>query len=329
MIFQGWFLFLRFCSQFVKVTSSIYDMGLARKLERDEEEKQFVHCIQMAKDEAENERKVIMADFFLEKDQYFKKVVSLMESLEDSQGIKPEVNAVDGPKHKPTSSLTEVEEEESEEYEVMGQIQNLNFDFSDLCQKILETLMSMEMHLYEQIEETLANYERKITDLVNNFLESAQALFVSCRSLQTNFSEQLATVVPRFFNVTRARIAASKEIKQDIESVNIEQQENCFSIVPKILEECLESTDALQNAIASSHDIHVQMIDAREDKLISEAKNWLKENLSEHSRYEIQGNRERLYEIITVINKVKEEFEELQASLVTLPMLADMEIIDE
>lgn len=37
----------------------------------------------------------------------------------------------------------------------------------------------------------------------------------------------------------------------------------------------MEDKEALNNCIGTSHDIHMQLIDAREDRLMTRAKAWL------------------------------------------------------
>lgn len=43
--------------------------------------------------------------------------------------------------------------------------------------------------------------------------------------------------------------------------------------------------DMLHNALATSHDMHMQIIDAREDTLITNAKDWLEDLIENLNKY--------------------------------------------
>lgn len=88
--------------------------------------------------------------------------------------------------------------------------------------------------------------------------------------------------------------------------------------------------DFLHNALATSHDMHMQIIDAREDELINKARNWLNElveNLVKyrawtawirffsmcHCRDEVKRNRGKILEINHFLDIQREEFEALNS----------------
>ncbi|XP_071455286.1 dynein regulatory complex subunit 3-like [Hetaerina americana] len=336
-------IYEEFQTQFTTVTIDLYKIGLAKKDERDEEEAQFVLCLEKAKEGTRKEGESIMADLFKEKNHTFSEITRLAQRLEGGGTVKPDAKETETGNGDLGGALLEVStlgEEEFEGEELVARMQMLGEEFKDHCHKAWSQLMALETHLYEQIEDTISTFERNLSELVASFIESAQVHFVSCREFEVQFHEKIATAAPRYFAATRARIAAynakvfiheeSESSEQNLESVhdqNGDVKDDCPT-VPSILEQCLENKDALQNMLISSHDSHLQIIDGREDTLVSEARGWLKEKLEKYTRDEVEGNRKRLHEIITVTNLLREELEELQESSISLPMLAEMEIME-
>jgi hypothetical protein len=71
--------------------------------------------------------------------------------------------------------------------------------------------------------------------------------------------------------------------------------------------------DFLHNALATSHDMHMQIIDAREDELINKARNWLNELVENLVKDEVKRNRGKILEINHFLDIQREEFEALNS----------------
>ncbi|RZB89891.1 leucine-rich repeat-containing protein 48 [Asbolus verrucosus] len=128
--------------------------------------------------------------------------------------------------------------------------------YNSMLHEIWKALMKLELELYEQMEEVNQNFDHGMTELVNNFIESSQAYFSQIRDLEMSYSD----------NIGQFAIAY-----QTNANVNEESE------IPPALKYIMSDKDVLHNAIATSHDMHMQIIDSREDTLISKAEDWLEE----------------------------------------------------
>ena len=79
-------------------------------------------------------------------------------------------------------------------------------------------------------------FEINITDMVSSFLEAAQEYFTQLRSLETEYNESLAPMVMTHLN-------------------SLEEEEK----TPFLLS-LIEDKDALNNCIANSHFLHLQVL---------------------------------------------------------------------
>uniref|UniRef100_A0A8W7P001 Uncharacterized protein n=2 Tax=gambiae species complex TaxID=44542 RepID=A0A8W7P001_ANOCL len=93
--------------------------------------------------------------------------------------------------------------------------------------------------------------------MTNEFIEMAQGQFVLLREAEINFSDALVDTVQQFVTFK----AASGQADQ----------------LPDALKESLDDKDVISNMAAGMRDQHMQQIDAREDKLITRSRNWVKE----------------------------------------------------
>jgi hypothetical protein len=98
-------------------------------------------------------------------------------------------------------------------------------------------------------------------DMMNEFLEKCQVEFVHLRNIENNFVDELIEIVTKF--VTE-KAAVGREAD-----------------IPEGLRESIIDKDVILNFAAGMRDSHTQKIDSREDKLLSRAREWVK-NLSEN-----------------------------------------------
>lgn len=71
------------------------------------------------------------------------------------------------------------------------QMMMLAEEFTELLHNAWKNLMGLEISLYDQLEEENLKFERILTDMVNNFIESAQGMFTNCRNLESRYMEQV------------------------------------------------------------------------------------------------------------------------------------------
>lgn len=69
-----------------------------------------------------------------------------------------------------------------------------------MIQKIWKTLMTLEMNLFDQLEETNLNFERSLTELVNSFIEEAQGFFTQCRNFEQFYMENVFEEANKLMN---------------------------------------------------------------------------------------------------------------------------------
>lgn len=93
--------------------------------------------------------------------------------------------------------------------------------------------------------------------------------------------------------------------------------------------------EALGNALDATHDIHLQLIDNREDRLVNRAKEWLQKTATNLQRWtqqcqelkyqfccfreEVLRNRAKVLEINHFLDIQREEFEDLQDVMLSPP----------
>ncbi|XP_975201.2 dynein regulatory complex subunit 3 isoform X1 [Tribolium castaneum] len=163
-------------------------------------------------------------------------------------------------------------------------------EYDEMLHEVWKALMKLELELYEQMEEVNQTFEHNITELVNNFIESSQAFFTQIRELEVSYAENIGDLATKF--------QTNANLNEEIE-------------VPAVLKPLMADKDLLHNALATSHDMHMQIIDAREDTLISNAKDWLNDLIDDLNTNEIKRNRGKVLEINHFLEIQRQEFEDL------------------
>ncbi|GJQ79697.1 hypothetical protein Trydic_g5844 [Trypoxylus dichotomus] len=83
--------------------------------------------------------------------------------------------------------------------------------------------------------------------------------------------------------------------------------------MPKELKPILAEKEILSNSLAASHDMHLLVIDNREDRLVNRAKAWLHNLVSNLQRDEVTRNRTKVLEINHFLDIQRDEFDVLAA----------------
>ncbi|KAH0821608.1 hypothetical protein GEV33_001183 [Tenebrio molitor] len=251
--------------QFIELCKQIFLNGQEQYHLRKEEEDQFLHCVDEAKQYNQQESIKHMEDFLGKKAVVFY----------DIRGIQNMLN---------NNEIT------YEEFIDKCDVYVLQYDA--MLHEIWKALMKLELELYEQLEDVNQTFEHGMTELVNNFIESSQALFSQIRDLEVNYAENIGDFALKY--QTNANLNEEIEVHED-------------------LKELMADKDFLHNALATSHDMHMQIIDAREDELINKARNWLNELVENLVKDEVKRNRGKILEINHFLDIQREEFEALNS----------------
>ncbi|XP_008684201.1 dynein regulatory complex subunit 3 isoform X1 [Ursus maritimus] len=127
-------------------------------------------------------------------------------------------------------------------------------EYSEDITELFNVLMTLEMQLVEQLEETINMFERNIIDLVALFIENVQSLMAQCRDLENHHHEKLLEI-----SINTLEKILKGELDEDL---------------PDDLRALFVDKDTIVNAVGASHDIHLLKIDNREDELVTRTNSW-------------------------------------------------------
>ncbi|XP_056641566.1 dynein regulatory complex subunit 3-like [Diorhabda sublineata] len=161
--------------------------------------------------------------------------------------------------------------------------------FDHIIHDTWKNLMRLELQLYESLEEVNQNFEHNLTEMINNFVEESQAVFTNIRDKEVVFTENLTEAANQFF--TSANVG-------DVE-------------VPEVLKVIMSDKENLVNALGATHDIHMQVIDDREDLLMNRSRTWLDNFIKQLYEDEIKRNRYKILEVTNFLDIQREEFEDM------------------
>lgn len=258
------------------LTQKIYNLGLEKHEIRLNELKIFKTCVVSAKLKVQEEAQQVVQDYLTIKVEIFAKAREYLTKIETETS-----NTLDDP----SEELIEISEK----------FQMLTMDLFEILDGKWEILMGLENSLFERVEESNTHFGHTIAEMMNEFIEQAQTLFVQLRDAESNFCDSLQEAVTRYITFKMA--------SKDEQSV------------PKELQECLDDKDAIMNLIAGMRDLHMQRIDAREDKLISRARGWISDLTTNLHKDEISRNRNKVMEINYFLDQQRDEFDRLQEEI--------------
>ncbi|KAL1778927.1 dynein regulatory complex subunit 3 isoform X1 [Sigmodon hispidus] len=179
--------------------------------------------------------------------------------------------------------------EESELPSIEKKLMECSEDISEL----FNMLMTLEMQLVEQLEETINMFERNITDLVGLFIENVQNQWMAqCRDLENHHHEKLLEIA-----INTLEKILKGEMDEDL---------------PDDVRALFVDKDTIVNAVGASHDIHLLKIDNREDELVTGINSWCAHLLDKIHKDEIMRNRKRVKEINQYIDHMQSELDNLE-----------------
>lgn len=165
-------------------------------------------------------------------------------------------------------------------------------EYSNQVTGLWDKLMGFELQLVDQLEEVIKDFERNMQDLVSVFLENVQAFLTQAREHENAHNEKMMECAS-----STLEKAAKNELDEDM---------------PDDLKLLLVDKDTIQNAVTTSHDVHLLKIDNKEDDIVTRINKWLKDMIDTiHQEQEIQRNRTRVTEINHLINHLRDEIDSL------------------
>ncbi|XP_072794646.1 dynein regulatory complex subunit 3 [Vicugna pacos] len=176
------------------------------------------------------------------------------------------------------SELTNIETKIAEQREDIAELSN--------------ALMTLEMQLVEQLEETINMFERNIVDLVELFIENVQSLMAQCRDLENHHHEKLLEIA---INILEKIVKG--ELDEDL---------------PEDVRPLFVDKDTTVNAVGTSHDTHLLKIDNREDELVTRVNSWCTHLVDKIHKDEMTRNRRRVKEINQYVDHVQGELDSLE-----------------
>ncbi|XP_018414092.1 PREDICTED: dynein regulatory complex subunit 3 [Nanorana parkeri] len=164
--------------------------------------------------------------------------------------------------------------------------------YSQDVTQLMDSLLTLELQLVDQLEEIIKEYERNISELVSTFLETVQGLMAQIRDLENHHHEKLLE-----FSINMLERVLKGEMDEEM------SDEVRALFVDK---------DTIINAVSASHDIHLLKIDNREDELVSvRILQWCAFMFEQVHREEQQRNRKRVAEINMYIDYLRDELDNL------------------
>lgn len=91
--------------------------------------------------------------------------------------------------------------------------------YNDLSHATWKKLMKLEIELYEQLEELIGTLDHTLGELVNNFIEEAQAIFTTLRSIESNYNDNLSDEANKF--ITTLTIGTDIDVESLPEKLKI------------------------------------------------------------------------------------------------------------
>ncbi|XP_014483563.1 PREDICTED: leucine-rich repeat-containing protein 48-like [Dinoponera quadriceps] len=172
--------------------------------------------------------------------------------------------------------------------EIAEKTKRLFNEFNYLLQNTRNRLMSKELVLHKQLEELNKVFKTNMTDIVNSFLEAARLIFSRLRDAEAEYNDSL-------------NMAVLRHISGFCEDA---------SVPVHLINQCGDK-DTLAFTLATSHDIHLQIIDKRERRMINRLDDWLKEYIGQLITNETKRCRQHILEISHFFRSQEEEFNTL------------------
>ncbi|KAK2586486.1 hypothetical protein KPH14_010753 [Odynerus spinipes] len=170
-------------------------------------------------------------------------------------------------------------------------VQNFAIQLNDIMSKTWTKLMSKEVILHDQLVEINETFKVNMTNLIEQFLEVAREYFSQMRNAEAEYNDSINSIIQYYIS------GFGDESK-----------------IPSHLLNLCGDKDTLSNNLAASHDLHLRVIDAREDRMLRRLKTWLNEYCERLSNEEIKRHRQKILEISHFLQDLHKQFNSLISS---------------
>lgn len=85
--------------------------------------------------------------------------------------------------------------------ECNSKMQEYADEYNDILHQVWKELMSLELTLYEQMEDVISNFEQALTEMINYFIENSQGYFTELRSLEQLYMENVSGEANNFITM--------------------------------------------------------------------------------------------------------------------------------
>ncbi|XP_030020026.2 dynein regulatory complex subunit 3 isoform X2 [Manduca sexta] len=169
---------------------------------------------------------------------------------------------------------------------------DLGETFNEVLYQLWKSLMTIEMQLYEQCEESRVQFAVNMTEMVTKLLEVSRNAFGAWREHEGVWTMRQIEAL--------TKLLGNKILLGD---------------APPELFEAMMDRDMMMNLVAQSSDNHLRFIDAREDLLMTRANKWRDDLVQGTNDNEIKRNRDRILEINFFIDNQREDWTDMQMGL--------------
>ncbi|PZC75733.1 dynein regulatory complex subunit 3 [Helicoverpa armigera] len=168
----------------------------------------------------------------------------------------------------------------------------LGESYHEVLYELWKSLMTTEMQLFEQCEDSRVQFSVNMTEMVTKLLESSRMAFGAWREHESVWSTRQFEVLSKYLGNKIMLGDASPEL---------------FDV--------MMDRDLLMNLVAASSDNHMRFIDAREDLLMTRANTWRDDLVKGTNDNEVKRNRDRILEINYFIDNQREEWADMHMAL--------------
>ncbi|XP_043661586.1 dynein regulatory complex subunit 3 [Drosophila teissieri] len=260
------------CEEYSKdvyeLTQQIYRLGLERFGERDEEIRDFNANLHEGQEELQAQGQKQIEEFLQYKERTF-----------DEMRLK----------------WRELDQRDDDLEELQAQLDTLTAHFEDALTEMWESLMAQELHLHEAVEDSTLNFNRKISDLMANFVEQAQVIFQQLRDLCSHFADNMTDIVTQFLSTKLAR--------------------NELNAIPEELMQCLDDREAVLQLVEGMRTSHASRVDEREDRMAQRSRQFIDDMIMNLNNKEVDRHRAKILEINSFMEMMTEALANLPGEL--------------
>lgn len=167
-----------------------------------------------------------------------------------------------------------------------------------MIQQLLEQLIALqnllmgnEVQLQESIEEAIAEFESKVSEIVKLMGDRATQFFEKITEIEKNLDQclkdNMAKELEDFASTQNAALDG------DMENQNKAKY--------------LQDRDEMGRQCGNLNEFHLNLIGSKEEKMTGDMTNWLKVFVKQHQERQYHRNRQRIMDVKKVIEECKEE----------------------